>query len=206
MKVPKMAIMKTELEDLEVSENQLRTLLNKYHVLPQSDFQELLPLINFSEINPGVMLEQGKQANLEYLVLEGICRAFVCGENVDEKTLDFFSGMSIISPLKSRVYNRRSTISLEAITPVKLGKVDAEEFFQLTLRNENIRALAVKMMEFDFLRKSEKEIALASLQAKDKLEFLRKIHPGIENHVPLNFIASYLGITNVSLSRLRAGR
>lgn len=198
--------MTTELHALEVSQNQLRALLNKYYILSEIDFQELLKLVEFAEIDAGIILEQGKHAKLEYLILEGICRAYVSGENIDEKTLDFYSGMSGLSPLKSRVYNKRSTISLEAITHTKLAKINSEELFQLTLKSESIRILAIKLMEFDFMRKSEKEISLASLQAKDKLIYLRKIHPGIENYVPLNYIASYLGITNVSLSRLRAGK
>ena len=198
--------MTMELESLEIAQNQLRTTIKKFYLLPEHDFQEFLALVEFSEFEPGIILEQGKIAKLEYIILEGICRAFVTGENIDEKTLDFYSGLGVLSPLKSRVYDRKSTISLEAITKVKIAKVAAEELFQLTLKNEHIRFLAIKIMEHDFLRKSEKEVSLASLQAKYKLEYLRKIHPGIENYVPLNYIASYLGITNVSLSRLRAGR
>jgi hypothetical protein len=53
------------------------------------------------------------------------------------------------------------------------------------------------------MAKVEKEIALASLKGKDRLLLLRKNYPNIENCIPHADIASYLGITTISLSRLR---
>lgn len=53
------------------------------------------------------------------------------------------------------------------------------------------------------MSKVEKEIALASFKGKDRLLLLRKNYPNIENLIPHTDIASYLGITNISLSRLR---
>ena len=49
----------------------------------------------------------------------------------------------------------------------------------------------------------DKEIGLASLTAKGHLIKFRNQFPMLENFIPHSDIASYLGITNILLSRLR---
>ncbi|MEM6343465.1 MAG: hypothetical protein AAF927_06275 [Bacteroidota bacterium] len=58
-------------------------------------------------------------------------------------------------------------------------------------------------MQNELLQKVDKEIGLASLKAKDRLIKFREEYPQLENLIPHPHIASYLGITNISLSRLR---
>jgi len=44
------------------------------------------------------------------------------------------------------------------------------------------------------------------LSAKERYEELERLYPGITNRAPLKYIASYLGTTQVSVSRIRAGK
>ena len=66
-----------------------------------------------------------------------------------------------------------------------------------------IRDFGNAVLSNELMAKVEKEVALASLKAKDRLVLLRKKYPNIENLIPHSDIASYLGITTISLSRLR---
>jgi CRP-like cAMP-binding protein len=66
-----------------------------------------------------------------------------------------------------------------------------------------IRNFANTVLQNELLAKIDKEIGLASLSAKDRLLHFRNKYPLLENIIPHPDIASYLGITNISLSRLR---
>ena len=66
-----------------------------------------------------------------------------------------------------------------------------------------IRDFGNSVLKIELMAKLQKEIALASLKGKDRLLLLRKNYPNIENLVPHSDIASYSGITTISLSRLR---
>ena len=59
------------------------------------------------------------------------------------------------------------------------------------------------VLKLELQNKVEKEIGHASLTAKDRLLKFREKYPLLENLVPHTTIATYLGITNISLSRLR---
>lgn len=110
---------------------------------------------------------------------------------------------SVISPNTIRTFEGKSLLNLQALTDVKLSVLPAPDFEQLMIDNLEIRHFANTVLQQELIRKVDKEIGLASLTAKERLEKLRKDFPNLENLIPHSDIASYLGITNISLSRLR---
>ena len=97
-------------------------------------------------------------------------------------------------------------VYLKAISDLTIGLIEAPLFEQLMVEDLSIRNFGNAVLREELRGKVEKEIGLASLPAKERLAILRQKYPGIENHVPHTDIASYLGITNISLSRLRKER
>jgi hypothetical protein len=80
---------------------------------------------------------------------------------------------------------------------------DAYAFVDLMIKNIEIRTFGNTVLKNELLHKVDKEIGLATLSAKERLLAFRKRFWMLENLVPHPHIASYLGITNISLSRLR---
>ena len=81
--------------------------------------------------------------------------------------------------------------------------MNAYEFEELMINNLEIRRFGNAVLRNELTRKVDKEIGLASLTAKERLLKFREQYPMLENLIPHTDIASYLGITNISLSRLR---
>jgi len=81
--------------------------------------------------------------------------------------------------------------------------MNAKEFESLMIENIEIRHFGNTVLQNELISKVEKEIGLASLTAKERLIEFRKKYRLLENLIPHTNIASYLGITNISLSRLR---
>ena len=84
-----------------------------------------------------------------------------------------------------------------------MATIDATEFEKLMIEDVEIRDFGNSVLRNELMTKVKKEIALASLKGKDRLLLLRKNYPNTENLVSHSDIASYLGITTISLSRLR---
>jgi CRP-like cAMP-binding protein len=80
---------------------------------------------------------------------------------------------------------------------------DAQAFVNLMIENLEIRAFGNTVLKNELLHKVEKEIGLATLSAKQRLLAFRNHFPMLENVVSHPPIASYLGITPISLSRIR---
>ena len=143
--------------------------------------------------------------SFEYILTAGVVRSFLLSEDGKENTIAFFQGGTILSPHVSRTQAGRSLLNMEALTDCNVLKMDAKQFETLIEKNLEVRAFANAVLQQELMQKVNREIQLASWSAKARLEQFRQDFDGLENVVPHPMIASYLGITNVSLSRLRKG-
>jgi CRP-like cAMP-binding protein len=81
--------------------------------------------------------------------------------------------------------------------------MDADAFEELMIHYVDIREFGNTVLQQELHIKVEKEIGLASLNAKERLIQFREKYHFLENLISHVDIASYLGITNISLSRFR---
>ena len=91
----------------------------------------------------------------------------------------------------------------QASTDIELISLDAGAFEKLMIENLEIRNFGNAVLKNELEAKVRKEIGLTSLTAKERLLQFRQDFHMLENLVPHGEIASYLGITTISLSRLR---
>lgn len=179
-------------------------VFNKYAPISPKVLEMLFPLFDIYTIENGnEIVSQGKINSKEYFLLSGILREFTFGENGNETTLDFYLGDSIIVPNFCRTINNRSILTVQAQTESVVAEIDATVFRNTRNEYTEISEFSSSVIMNLYKSKLQKQIFHATKSGKGKLEQLRKDFPGIENQIPLPYIASYLGITNVSLSRLR---
>lgn len=150
-----------------------------------------------------LIIGKGKRNSKEYFVFEGVCRSFLHSPEGDEVTISYFLESEVLSPNKTRTANQLSQLNFQALTNLTIASMDADKFEQLMINHLDIREFGNMVLQNELLSKVEKEIGLASLSAKERLQLFRKKYHFLENLIPHTDIASYLGITNVSLSRLR---
>ena len=161
-------------------------------------------LIEYIEYKKGATFIKERQNNSkEYFILDGICRSYLYSPEGEEITISFFSSKSILSPFMTRTSNRKSSLNFQALTDLKLGVMDASKFENLMVENLEIREFGNTVLRNELKLKVEKEIGLVSTTASERLLRFRQEFPLFENLIPHPAIATYLGITNVSLSRLR---
>ena len=183
----------------------IKSIINSIMPLSISSLEKINNIIIVETLNKGASItEINNTNNDEYFVLEGICKSFIDNTEGEEITLSFFMSNAIISPYTTRIKNGKSVLNLKCLTDVTLAKMDAHKFENMMIEDEEIRNFANTVLRNELMHKVQKEIGLASLPAKVRLQLLRKKFPNIENLVPHSDIASYLGITTISLSRLRS--
>ena len=78
-------------------------------------------------------------------------------------------------------------------------------FENLCATNHELETLGRKMVIFAFLECQKRIESIRFLSAAERYQELEKKYPGISNRIPLKHLASYLGTTQVSLSRIRSG-
>lgn len=179
-------------------------IVNKVSHVSEGSLDLMSDLIVVEVYEKGdVFIDRGKKNNKEYFVYEGVCRSFLLSPEGEEVTISYFLEGGVLSPNKTRTANQISHLNFQALTKVTLASLNADKFEQLMINHIDIREFGNKVLQNELLAKVEKEIALASLNAKERLILFREKYHFLENLISHVDIASYLGITNISLSRIR---
>ncbi len=182
----------------------LKEIIDLIYPLSTNPRKEIERLMGVEEIGKGVnFIKRNRRNHKEYFVLEGVCRSYVVNADGEEITISFFTSNSIISPYTTRTKAEMSMLHFQALTDVKLASMDAGAFEKLMIENLEIRNFGNAVLRNELSKKVDKEIGLASLTAKERLLQFREDYPMLETLISHSDIASYLGITNISLSRLR---
>jgi len=181
-----------------------KPIINNVWPVSEASLGLVVNLIEVETYGKGdLFIDMGKKNNKEYFVFQGVCRSFLLNPEGDEVTISYFLEGSVLSPNKTRTANQISHLNFQALTKLTVASLNADKFEQLMINYIDIREFGNMVLQIELLSKVEKEIGLASLNAKERLILFREKYHFLENLISHVDIASYLGITNISLSRLR---
>ncbi len=179
-------------------------IINGIFPVSEPSFKEIENLLQYEKYSKGeTFILRNKPNEKEYFLLKGVCKSYLINPEGEEITISFFVDHSVLSPHSIRISNHVSSHYFKALTDIELASLNAKSFESLMIENEEIRNFGNRVLQNELMLKVEKEIGLASLTAKERLMAFREKYKGLENLIPHTDIASYLGITNISLSRLR---
>lgn len=99
-----------------------------------------------------------------------------------------------------------SAVSVQALTPGSLLLIPMDEFSRLILTDTAWLKTAREIAHRLLMKKFERENQLLTLSALERYDLLEQRYPQLIQQIPAYHIASYLGITPISLSRLRSKR
>ncbi len=150
-----------------------------------------------------VLFAEGKYNAFEYFQLEGISHRYNTDSEGQQLTTGIYLGERVITPHFTRTQNGHSIFSLQALTDAAYLKVPAGRFRELLDADEYLLMVGRAIVEKEFIRGLNYEVLFRSYTAKDRLKYFRENYPNLENLIPHTVIASFLGITPVSFSRLR---
>ena len=117
--------------------------------------------------------------------------------------MGFHVGPGVVTPNIARTRSGRSLVSIRATSDAQIARINTNDLTQLMISTTPIRDWANGILREELGRKADREWCLASLGGADRLTWFRESYPGYEADFNHTLIASFLGITPVTLSRLR---
>ncbi len=152
-----------------------------------------------------LLLEEGKIARKLYLVRKGCLRLFFYNEGKDITFQFFFEG-DFVASFDSLYKRTPSLFYLESIEPTEVMVVRRDDFFNFLENNQAMRHLFEEKLIDRFHVYQQLFLSRIKNSPQQRYEELLREHPNIIKRVPQHYIASYLGMTPVSLSRIRNRR
>jgi CRP-like cAMP-binding protein len=139
----------------------------------------------------------------EYFLLDGLLQKCNYTKDRDSITTGFYLPGTVITPNFARTIGGKSTFTIHALVECTIAIIPVSVLDKLRSKYEDIRIFGKRVVERELTKSVNQEIAFRAHSAKERLLSLRNEYPNLENLVPHTIIASYLGITPVSFSRLR---
>ena len=138
-----------------------------------------------------------------FFIKKGITRSYYIDKKGKPHTRFLFGYPEAFGSLASLILNKPSTMIHEALTDCVVLKGDYRKFKKLATTNLEISNLYNSLLENGFLMMDNRNRELSSLDATQVYLKLQKEKPHFIKSIPLNYIASYLNVTPVQLSRIR---
>ncbi|MEO0468807.1 MAG: Crp/Fnr family transcriptional regulator [Bacteroidota bacterium] len=148
------------------------------------------------------LMREGETAAYYFFLESGVARSYAVDTEGNDITTNFFSRTDIVIDWHAYFLKTPCREYIQAIKPCLAWRISFENFMKL-FHLEAFREVGRTRLVNHYFQLKSHSVSMIADHAKDR--YLQLIHqkPDIVQNVPLKHIATYLGITDTSLSRIR---
>jgi CRP-like cAMP-binding protein len=193
------------MENFSTNAALLRHYIHRFVAMPEADWELLVPHLAEKTLQKGALFATaGKKANQIAFVLEGNLRHFYPQDDGEDKTTYFYFENHLVSSYISCITGQPSALSIEALTNCRLLVFGYDALQQLYKKSMPWQLFGRLVAEWLAIGLEERMVDLLTLSPEQRyLRLLQSNKHKIIERIPQHYIANYLGITPVSLSRIR---
>ena len=172
--------------------------------MPQNKVEEIASSFQNFEIAKGEYFIKYEKINNKYLFLEkGFIRSYTLDLEGNEVTTNFYSEKQIVFEVASFFQGTSSKENFQALEDCIGCYITYEQLQTLFHNIPEFREFGRMILVKGFIAFKQRTLSMINETAEQRLENLVKVRPEIFQKAPLKNIASYLGVTDTSLSRIR---
>ena len=181
-----------------------RTLLESLASIPEEEWSEFSANLRSRQFAPGeFLLREGEVGNEYDFIASGLIRLFYTTQDGKEFNKSFIAEGGIAGSLGSVLRGLPSRFSIEALEPTTVVAIPANIMERFYERHPCWERVGRRFAESLALKKEKREAAFLLDSAQMRYQQFLSEYPDLENRIAQYHIASYLGITDVALSRIR---
>ena len=182
---------------LRIAIEQVATMPNQAWMLGAAHFQELRLAKGQFFVRPGAVCQRAA------FVAQGLLRSFHPHEDGTETTTCFCAANTFSTAYRSFVQQLPSKVSMQAVENTQLLVIDHQALQELCTHSPEWLRLSAALVEKECLSLEHYAAVLNRETAKEKYQRLLREQPYVLQRAPVQHVASYLGISRETLSRVR---
>jgi len=183
----------------------LISLLERYVAIPAAQKDQLEGKLSYQVLpKDGHFLRPGDSQYKIGLITKGLLRVYCLDYNGVERNLSFRTKGHIIAPYTPFVANKQCWYSIQSLSDTELLVMDLEKLPGVLKNHDCWKELEKKYLTQLLIEKENRERSLLIEDATTRYLTFLETHSNIAKDLSQMHISSYLGITPVSLSRIKA--
>ncbi|MEP2237905.1 MAG: Crp/Fnr family transcriptional regulator [Maribacter sp.] len=183
----------------------MKTYLETFNLFSAQEIDEFLSLTTTKKLKKNdFFIERDEVCNNLSFVKSGIFRSFYYSNNDDEITYCFTFPDHLLMAYSSFISQKKSEENIQALTDAEIITIPKEVLETLAKSNNNWLRFLKIIAEQEYVELEKWIFNHQKDKAQQRYLDLITKQPKYIQEIPLHFIASYLGITQRHLSRIRA--
>lgn len=182
----------------------MKAVFQSIQNLSAEELNLLDDLITFRTLKKGdFLLKENQVCNEIVFIKKGILRSFFVNHKGDEITNCFAFENEFMASFASFITEERAEENIQALTDTEVQVLNRKSLEKLYQSGYNWQETGRKLTEIEFVNLNKRMISFQKLSGKQRYEELFQQHQKYLQLIPLQYLASYLGITPRHLSRIR---
>ena len=181
----------------------LRRKVDRLQPVSDKDFNEFAGILHCEQFTKGqLILREGDVCRHLYFLLKGCIRSYSL-EDGKEVNLRFFFENQIFSDFDSLRFEKSSQVYLVATDSCIVLSAVKADFNPILLHSKSLLNFAFRFFQQLFIREQQHSNSFKLLSPEERYLYLQEHEPHYLQRIPLTYLASYLGTSRETLSRIR---
>ncbi|CUU49293.1 Crp/Fnr family transcriptional regulator [Clostridium beijerinckii] len=148
-------------------------------------------------------LQEGEKSTEIGVVVKGVFRSYYIDKAGKDTTKYFYKEGEVLFSYVAHLSQKESMYYIQALEDSEIIVAQISDFEKIVEGNYELLLFYKKMIDSVIIMKEEHAISFKVLDSIERYKQFLNAYPGLEKRIKQYHIASYLGMTPVSLSRLR---
>ncbi|NOY06648.1 MAG: Crp/Fnr family transcriptional regulator [Chlorobi bacterium] len=173
--------------------------------VPDGEAEKMAGVFRHEQLNKGqFFVRAGERPHTIGFIVSGILRLYYLNDNGGEFTKAFCVENEMVAAYSALLLGEPSRLFIEALEDSSLLVAPYESYKRISSGHVCWRIINQQLTETLIIKKEKRECELLVDDATERYVKFVQDYPGLEKKIKQYYIASYLGITPVSLSRIRS--
>lgn len=182
----------------------MKSLFQSFQIISHDELDHLDDLITVRKLKKGAfLLKENQVCNEIVFIKKGILRSYFFNHQGDEITNCFAFENEFMASFSSFITQNVAEENIQALVDTELQVISRESLEKLYKSGIHWQEIGRKLTEMEYVTLQKRMISFQKLSGTQRYEELYQNHQKYLQLIPLQYLASYLGITPRHLSRIR---
>ena len=184
-------------------QEKLRNHIEAIFPLTNDEFSVILSLFTTKEFKKNqFLIQEGESVKYAYFIVSGLLKLTYTDDTGKEHIVSFAMENWWESDFPAYFNQTKATMSLKCLEDTYVFCLSLENYHKMCFDIQKMESFFLKKSNLGFIGSQQRILSLLTSNAKERYEQLLKQYPALFQRVPKTQLASYLGVSRETLSRL----